>query len=97
MTYDHKISDLKFRINRLIPKDVCQKIIKIFEKYPELQEHEESYKYESKQRETDNFLCLNLSTINNALNKRAFVIMRLYQYFTKLGFKFHVSRLHCYQ
>ena len=42
MTYDHKISDLKFRINRLIPKDVCQKIIKIFEKYPELQEHEES-------------------------------------------------------
>jgi hypothetical protein len=65
MTYDHKISDLKFRINRLIPKDVCQKIIKIFEKYPELQEHEESYKYESKQRETDNFLCLNLSKINN--------------------------------
>ena len=35
MAYDHKISDLKYRINSLVPKNVCQKIIDIFEKYPD--------------------------------------------------------------
>jgi predicted 2-oxoglutarate/Fe(II)-dependent dioxygenase YbiX len=65
MTYDHKISDLKYRINSLVPKNVCYKIIQIFEKYPELCFTEESYKYKTQKKENDNFKCLNLSKINN--------------------------------
>ena len=65
MSYNHKISDLKYRINGLVPKDVCKKIINIFEKYPELNRVEGSYKYQTKNHEIDNFKCLNLSRIEN--------------------------------
>jgi predicted 2-oxoglutarate/Fe(II)-dependent dioxygenase YbiX len=65
MTYNHKISDLKYRINSLVPKNICQKIIEIFEKYPELNGQESSYKYKTKKHEVDNFSCLNLSRIEN--------------------------------
>tara|TARA_R110002153_G_scaffold15754_3_gene56030 strand:+ start:527 stop:1129 length:603 start_codon:yes stop_codon:yes gene_type:complete len=65
MPYDHKISDLKYRINRLVPNNVCQKIIDIFEKYPELAGAEGSYKYKTNQPERDNFKCINLSKIRN--------------------------------
>jgi|TARA_R110000782_G_scaffold5719_1_gene19797 predicted 2-oxoglutarate/Fe(II)-dependent dioxygenase YbiX len=63
--FEHKISDLKYRINSLVPKDVCQKIIKIFKKYPELTLTENSYKFQTEKQETDNFRCLNLSIIEN--------------------------------
>jgi hypothetical protein len=65
MSFDHKISDLKYKINGLIHKDVCQKIINIFEKYPELHVQESSYKFKTKKEEMDNFICLNLSRIQN--------------------------------
>ena len=65
MTYNHKISDLKYRINGLIPKNICQQIIKIFEKYPEFHQHETSYKFKTKKTEEDNFTCLNLSKKEN--------------------------------
>ena len=65
MSYNHKISDLKHRINALVPKDVCKKIIDIYEKYPELNGKEQSYKYQTKKDEVDNFKSLNLSKINN--------------------------------
>ena len=60
MSYNHKISDLKYRINNLVPKNICQKIIEIFEKYPEFHNTESSYKHETKKFEHDNFKCLNL-------------------------------------
>ena len=65
MSYEHKITDLKYRINGLVPKDVCKKIINIFEKYPELNGPEQSYKFKTKTVELDNFKCLNLSLIQN--------------------------------
>ena len=64
MSYNHKISDLKYRINNLVPKNICQKIIEIFEKYPEFHNTESSYKHETKKFEQDNFKCLNLSVIS---------------------------------
>ena len=62
---EHKISDLKYRINGLVPVNVCQKIINIFEKYPEFHFIEESYKFKTNKHEMDNFKSLNLSAINN--------------------------------
>ena len=61
MPYNHKISDLKYIINGLVPKTVCQKIIEIFEKYPELLHLENSYKFKTNKKEIDDFDCLNLS------------------------------------
>jgi len=65
MAYNHKISDLKYIINGLVPKTVCQKIIEIFEKYPELLHLENSYKFKTNKKEIDDFDCLNLSIIEN--------------------------------
>jgi len=65
MSYNHEISSLKYRINGLVPKNICQKIIDIFEKYPDLFLQESSYKYQTKKHEQDNFKCLNLSGIEN--------------------------------
>ena len=65
MSYNHKISDLKYRINGLVPKNTCKKIINIFEKYPELNNAERSYKYKTETFEIDNFKSLDLSQINN--------------------------------
>jgi len=68
VSYNYKISDLKYRINNLVPKNTCQKIIEVFEKYPELNSTESSYKFKTKKREVDNFRCLNLSQITNPNN-----------------------------
>ena len=62
---NYKISDLKYRINSLVPENLCHKIIEIFEKYPELHLTESSYKFKTEKHEQDNFKCLNLSEINN--------------------------------
>tara|TARA_R110000744_G_scaffold86250_2_gene168554 strand:- start:1650 stop:2240 length:591 start_codon:yes stop_codon:yes gene_type:complete len=95
MAYDHKISDLKYRINSLVPKNVCQKIIDIFEKYPELCVMEESYKYKTQKKEEDNFKCLNLSRIDNpnedilyALNKaREYISIMILNYVNHIKIK----------
>ena len=63
--FEHKITDLKYKMKGLIPKNICQKLIETFEKYPELTEIEKSYKYKDKKVKEDNFKCLNLSKINN--------------------------------
>ena len=65
MAYDYKITDLKFRINKLIPQDKCKFLISIFEKYKDLSHSEGSYKFKTNKVEQDNFLCLNLSIIDN--------------------------------
>jgi predicted 2-oxoglutarate/Fe(II)-dependent dioxygenase YbiX len=61
---NYKISDLKYRINGLVPKNTCLNIIDIFEKYFDLNDLEQSYKYKTKTMEVDNFKSLNLSIID---------------------------------
>tara|TARA_S200002703_G_scaffold144556_1_gene138303 strand:- start:442 stop:1029 length:588 start_codon:yes stop_codon:yes gene_type:complete len=80
MSFDHKISDLKYRINGLVPKNVCQQLIEIFEKYSELSGPEQSYKYKDKKIKLDNFNCLNLSRITdpNKDIKEALDISKMY-------------------
>ena len=80
MSFDHKISDLKYRINGLVPKNLCQKLIETFEKYSELSGPEQSYKYKDKKIKVDNFNCLNLSRITNPNKdiKEALHISKMY-------------------
>tara|TARA_R110000803_G_scaffold210465_1_gene282360 strand:+ start:81 stop:683 length:603 start_codon:yes stop_codon:yes gene_type:complete len=84
MSYDHKISDLKYRINGLVPKDVCQKIIDIFEKHPKKFDQgygfESSLKYKTSEIKIDNFECLNLSVIKNPSEEIIFALNEAKKY-----------------
>jgi hypothetical protein len=61
MSFDHKITDLKFHINKLVPKDVCEYFINFYENNTEYATKEISYKFKTKKREEDNFKCINLT------------------------------------
>jgi|TARA_R110002020_G_scaffold205045_1_gene409505 hypothetical protein len=61
MSFDHKITDLKYRINSLVPKDVCNYFIKFYEDNIDYALLEQSYKFETKKIEVDNFKCINLT------------------------------------
>ncbi len=64
--FEYKIKDLKYRINGLVPKDVCNYFIDFFIKNQNksLIIKEESYKFKSNAIEMDNFNSLNLSEIS---------------------------------
>jgi len=59
--FNHKITDLKFHIDKLVPKDVCKYFIDFYENNTEVSFPEESYKYQTKKHEEDNFKCINLT------------------------------------
>jgi hypothetical protein len=61
MTYDHKILDLKYHINGLMPKSVCDFFINFYEDNLDLTEIEMSYKFHDDKVKEDNFKCINLS------------------------------------
>ena len=61
MSYDHKITDLKFHIDKLIPKFICDSFINFFEDNKESSGLERSYKFIEKKQMEDNFKCINLS------------------------------------
>jgi len=63
MSFNHKITDLKFHINKLVPKDVCKYFINVYEENKNLTDTERSYKYKSKKIEIDNFNCINLTRL----------------------------------
>jgi len=56
-----KITDLKFHIDKLVPKDVCKYFIDFYEKNSEISLSETSYKYKTKKPEVDNFKCIHLT------------------------------------
>ena len=53
MSFDHKITDLKFHINKLVPKDVCQYFINFYENNNQHSKPETSYKYKTKKKEEE--------------------------------------------
>jgi hypothetical protein len=63
MTYNHKITDLIYQINNLVPKNTCDYFIKIFEDNKKHTTNEISYKYPVHKIEQDNFLSLDMSQL----------------------------------
>ena len=61
MSFNHKIADLKFHINKLVPKNVCEYFIDFYENNNEYATKETSYKFETKKLEEDNFKSINLT------------------------------------
>jgi hypothetical protein len=99
MSYDYKISDLKFRINNLVPQEICEKLINTFEKYPEFHIRENSYKFQSDEYELDNFSCFNFSTssMNNPNEDvlEAFEICRFYISIIISNYVLHIKKDIC--
>lgn len=61
MSFNHRITDLKFNINNLVSKDVCKYFIDFYENNSKYSLPESSYKYKTKKSEEDNFKCINLT------------------------------------
>ena len=64
MSFDAKISDLKFHIDGLVPKNLCEYFINFYENNIDYAISESSYKYKTKKFENDSFKSLNLSLLS---------------------------------
>ena len=62
---DQKITDLIYRIDNLVPKDVCQSLINFYEENEKLSSSEDSYKVKENKKSSDNYKCLNISQLRN--------------------------------
>ena len=64
MSFNNKITDLKFHVDNLIAKDICKYFIDVYENNSKYADTESSYKYETKEHEEDNFKCINLTKLS---------------------------------
>tara|TARA_Y100001938_G_C7883267_1_gene326089 strand:+ start:53 stop:640 length:588 start_codon:yes stop_codon:yes gene_type:complete len=64
MSFEAKISDLKFHIDGLVPKDLCEYFINFYKNNIDHAFPESSYKYKTKKIKKDNYKCLNLSLLH---------------------------------
>ena len=64
MSFNNKITDLKFHVDNLIAKDICKYFINVYENNSKYADTESSYKYETKEHEEDNFKCINLTKLS---------------------------------
>ena len=69
--FDYKITDLKYHINSLMPKTVCDSFIKFYEdnNTDEYALPEQSYKFSEKKMIEDNYKCINLSKLKDVDDK----------------------------
>jgi len=64
MSFNHKITDLKFHMNKLVPEDVCKYFINFYENNTKHASVENSYKFKTKKKEEDNYKCINLTHLS---------------------------------
>jgi len=64
MSFNYKITDLKFHIDKLVPTHVCKYFIDFYENNIEHTKKERSYKQQTKKHEEDNYRCLNLTHLS---------------------------------
>jgi len=69
MSYNHKISDLLYQINSLVPKNICEYFINLYENNSNYSDFESSYKHQTKKTEVDNYKTLNLSELSTKNEK----------------------------
>mgnify|MGYP003627535794 FL=1 len=60
---ESKITDLKFRINKLVPSTACEFFINFYEENKDKSYSESSYKFKQEKVEKDNYKCINLSNL----------------------------------
>tara|TARA_R110000851_G_scaffold36119_1_gene94513 strand:+ start:2273 stop:2881 length:609 start_codon:yes stop_codon:yes gene_type:complete len=97
MSFDVKVSDLKFHVNGLVPKDVCKYFINFYENNTDYAFSEGSYKYKTKKREEDNFKCLNLSLLylKNQKYKKPLELAKTYISIMITNYVLHIQKNIC--
>ncbi len=65
MSYDHKITELKYHLKGLINEDICNKLINFYEAHKHITLTEKSYKYNENKIIEDNCNFLNLSLLKD--------------------------------
>ena len=95
--FDHKITELKYHMNGLMPKAICDSLINFFETKKYLSETEQSYKFKEKQNVKDNFKCINLSHFVqfDASFKKPFDIIRTYLSIVLQNYEMHLNKNIC--
>jgi hypothetical protein len=64
VSFNNKITDLKFHVDNLVAKDICKYFIDVYENNSKHAYTESSYKYETKEHEEDNFKCIDLTKLS---------------------------------
>ena len=97
MSFDAKISDLKFHIDGLVPKDLCEYFINFYENNINYAHTESSYKYKTKKFEKDNFKCLNLSLVylKNKKYKKPLELAKTYISIMITNYVLHIQKNIC--
>ena len=95
--FDHKITDLKFHIDSLVPKDVCKYFIEFYENNSQYAFPEESYKFKTKKVEMDNFNCINLTQLYENDKKFSKPLNLAKKYITLMitNYSFYIQREMC--
>tara|TARA_A100001391_G_scaffold41646_1_gene23924 strand:- start:559 stop:1152 length:594 start_codon:yes stop_codon:yes gene_type:complete len=94
---DQKITDLIYRIDNLVPKDVCQSLINFYEENEKLTSPEDSYKVKENKKSFDNYKCLNISQLRNT-NKNfeePFKIISQYLSIMLTNYVLHIQKEIC--
>ena len=97
MSFNHKITDLKFHIDKLVPKDICKYFINFYEQNSDQAFLEESYKYQTKQQEEDNFKCINLTLhyLNDKKFKEPLELAKKYINIMITNYVLHIQKNIC--
>jgi len=92
-----QISDLKLRINSLVPKDVCKYLINFFEENQDFITPEDSYKYPDNKIKEDNYRCLNLShySLENDKFKKPLEVAQRYIEIMVINYGLHIKQKIC--
>ncbi len=95
--FDTQISNLKFHINGLVPKEVCKYLIDFYENNIDYACPESSYKYKTKKREEDNFKCLNLSQLclHDSKYKKPLELASRYISIMITNYVLHIQKIIC--
>mgnify|MGYP005989822489 FL=1 len=98
MSFDYKIGDLKYRIDGLMPKIVCDYFIDFYNENEKLYSGaEQSYKFKSNAVEEDNFKCINLSRLSliDDKFKKPLSIVKKYLFVMITNYVLHIQKNIC--
>jgi len=97
VSFDYKIIDLKYHIDKLVPKDVCKYLIDFYENNSQHATFENSYKFKSKQNEYDNYKSINLTKLclNNKNYEQPLNLAKKYISLMILNYSVYIQRSIC--
>tara|TARA_R110000803_G_scaffold289_1_gene1109 strand:+ start:452 stop:1048 length:597 start_codon:yes stop_codon:yes gene_type:complete len=97
MSYNYKLTDLKYRINGLVPKNICDSFINLYKDNESIGTPELSFKYKDLAHKQDNFNSINLSELSlfDDRFKKPLEIAETYIGIVISNYVFHIQKEIC--